>query len=154
MCSVLAVSYNRRFLTMGKVRAELSRKNKYWISKHRFYELYHFCLQYQEWKDEYNTLDGKKAINMDGMPHGSSVGSPTEALGIRRAELYNKIHLVEAIANEADPALSKYILKGVTEEGITFTYLQMRMGINCAPGTYYDRRRRFFWLLDKKYKKV
>ena len=135
---------------MTKIRAELSRKNKYWISKHRFYELYHFCLQYKEWKDEYSTLDGKKAINMDGMPHGTSVGSPTENLAIRRAMLSEKMHLVESVASEADPALAKFILKGVTEEGITFTYLQMRMDMNCAPGTYYDRRRRFFWLLDKK----
>ena len=137
---------------MTKIRAELSRKNKYWISKHRFYELYHFCLQYQEWKDEYATLDGKKAINMDGMPHGSGVGSPTEALGIQRAELSAKINLVESAAHETDPALEKYIIKGVTDENATFTYLKMIMGIECSDFTYYARRRKFFWILDKKLK--
>lgn len=28
------------------IRPEISPKNKYWISKHRHYELKHFCLQY------------------------------------------------------------------------------------------------------------
>ena len=32
-------------------RAEVSKKNKYYISKHRYYELKHFCLQYKEWED-------------------------------------------------------------------------------------------------------
>ena len=30
-------------------RAEVSKRNKYYISKHRYYELKHFCLQYSEW---------------------------------------------------------------------------------------------------------
>lgn len=32
---------------MTSVRCELSGTNKYWISKHRYYELKHFCLQYK-----------------------------------------------------------------------------------------------------------
>lgn len=28
------------------MRPELSQKNPYWIGKHRYYELKHFCLQY------------------------------------------------------------------------------------------------------------
>lgn len=32
---------------MGTViRPEISVKNRYWLPKHRYYELYHFCLQY------------------------------------------------------------------------------------------------------------
>ena len=115
--------------------------------------MYHFCLQYQEWKDEYAMLDGKKAMVYDGMPHGTTVGSPTERLAIRRAELAHNIHLVESTAEEADPTIAKYIIKGVTEEGITYTYLDMKMGISCSAGTYYSRRRRFFWLLDQKVSK-
>ena len=34
---------------MGKVR---TLNTKYGISKHRFKELYYWCLQYNEWKDE------------------------------------------------------------------------------------------------------
>ena len=38
------------------IRAELSKNNKYWISKHRYYELKHFCLQYPEWQKEYSNI--------------------------------------------------------------------------------------------------
>lgn len=46
---------------MSIVKPELSKANRYWISKHRYYELYHFCLQYYEWEKEYmyNTIYAK-----------------------------------------------------------------------------------------------
>ena len=39
------------------IRPELSKENPYYISKHRYYELTHFCLQYHEWKELYLSLD-------------------------------------------------------------------------------------------------
>ena len=39
------------------LRPELSPKNKYYIDKHRYYELKHFCLQYSEWKKSYSAFD-------------------------------------------------------------------------------------------------
>ena len=39
------------------LRSELSSKNKYYIDKHRCYELKHFCLQYPEWERAYAYLD-------------------------------------------------------------------------------------------------
>ena len=42
------------------IRPALSYKNKYWIEKHRYYELKHFCLQYPGWKRDYMALDGLK----------------------------------------------------------------------------------------------
>ena len=39
-------------------RAELSKKNPYYISKHRYYELKHFCRQYDEWKRALVRIDG------------------------------------------------------------------------------------------------
>lgn len=38
------------------IRPEISIKNKYWISRHRYYELKHFCLQYTDWKKMYLIL--------------------------------------------------------------------------------------------------
>lgn len=40
------------------IRPELSEKNPYWIEKHRYYELKHFCLQYPIWRKAYASLDG------------------------------------------------------------------------------------------------
>lgn len=38
------------------VRADISKKNAYWIDKHRYYELKHFCLQYPIWAKTYAEL--------------------------------------------------------------------------------------------------
>ena len=39
------------------IRPEITTKSDYQISKHRYYELKHFCLQYIEWKAEYTELN-------------------------------------------------------------------------------------------------
>ena len=38
------------------VRADISKKNAYWIDKHRYYELKRFCLQYPIWAKSYAEL--------------------------------------------------------------------------------------------------
>lgn len=133
-------------------RSQISKKNKYWISKHRFLEISHHCMQYNEWKDEYRTLESQllKGVEYDGMPHGTDVGNPTEIVGMRMAELKTKIERVENVAKEADPVLAKYILKAVTNEDVTFNYLKQFMDIPCEKDMYYDRRRKFYWLMNQR----
>lgn len=58
-----------------------------------------------------------------------------------------RVVLVERIAGEADNDLHTYILKAVTE-GLSYTYLRTKMNIPCGRDMYYDRYRKFFWLLD------
>lgn len=126
-------------------------QEKYDISKYRFRELYYFCLQYNEWLDElkYNT-DSVKSANNDGMPRGTNVSDQTGALGTRRAELARKCKIIEQTAIEVDPDIYRYIIQAVTNELITYEYLRMRMGIPCGKNVYYDRRRKFYWLLSQK----
>ena len=51
---------------MGTViRPEVSNKKEYWISRHRYYELKHFCLQYGEWKQAYNSITMLASSNLD-----------------------------------------------------------------------------------------
>ena len=53
------------------LRPELSSKNKYYIDKHRYYELKHFCLQYTEWKKSYSTFDDTIYLKTKlGIPYG------------------------------------------------------------------------------------
>ena len=124
---------------------------KYQISKHRFIELYHFCLQYNEWMDElkYKT-DTLKSIEVTDMPFAVGESDQTAQLACRRATLSDKCRLIEQTAMETDSELYEYILKAVTNENITFPYLYTVMGIPCSRNTYYDRRRKFYWLLDRK----
>lgn len=61
------------------IRAEISEKNKYWIDKHRHYELKHFCLQYPEWKRAYTEFaDVSVPLSMmERMPTSNLPGDPT-----------------------------------------------------------------------------
>jgi hypothetical protein len=132
------------------VRAEISESNKYWISKHRHYELKHFCLQYPEWKKEYLTL-GVPSASSAMLEVISSTNTPsdlTARYAIRRVYYAERIDLIEKIAKEADKYLYEYILRAVTE-GLSYTYLKSRLKIPCSRDMYYDRYRRFFWLLSE-----
>lgn len=62
------------------IRAEVSTKNRYWIEKHRYYELKHFCLQYSQWKKMYVSLDGLPSHSSMAarFEKNSSVSYPTE----------------------------------------------------------------------------
>ena len=117
------------------IRPEISRKNKYWINKHRHYELKHFCLQYPEWKRAYYSSPSISSSMSNDPSRSSSYGDPTARHAMR------KIHYI------ADKDLHNYILKGVTE-GLSYTYLRTKLGIPCSRDMYYDRYRKFFWLLD------
>ena len=45
------------------MKSTVSKKNKYWISRHRYLELVHFCAQYDEWIRIRNDLMGlQKAV--------------------------------------------------------------------------------------------
>ena len=126
-------------------------EKKYNISKHRFRELYYFCLQYQEWLDElkYKT-DDVSSVGITNMPTSHNTNSNVERLALRRAQLEEKCKILEQTAIEADPELYQYILKAVTNEGISYNYLKMVMNIPCCKNVWYDRRRKFYYLLSEK----
>lgn len=127
-------------------------KDKYGISKHKFLQAYHFCMQYNEWKDELKyKVDTVRSSENDGMPRGKGgTSNPTEQIAIKRAELEKKCEIVEKTAIEAAPDIYQWIIKAVTNEGITYTYLQEYMNIPCGKKLYYDRRRKFYYLLSMK----
>lgn len=127
-------------------------KKKYEISKHRFLELYHYCMQYSEWIDELNVMTDtvKGMANIEGSRSSGGLGSATEHLVIRRMKLQEKCALIEQTAIDADPALYSYIIEGVTTEYATYKYLKQVKDIPCGKDMYYDRRRRFYWLLSQR----
>ena len=131
------------------IRPEISEKNKYYIDKHRYYELKHFCLQYPVWKKEIvNIYDMTPSSNLEYLGSSNLPNDPTYNLVATKMYYETKIKMIEDIAKQADDFLYKYILKAVTE-GLSYTYLKSRLNIPCGRDTYYDRYRRFFWLLNK-----
>lgn len=133
------------------VRPELSEKNKYWVEKHRYYELKHFCLQYPIWKKAYLALNGLSARPTDLITFNQNggCGDPTSNRAIAMTRYSSKIQMIEKVAKETDPELARYILVAVTE-ALSYEHLKARLDIPCCRDTYYDRYRRFFWLLNKE----
>ena len=132
------------------IRPEISEKNKYYIDKHRHYELKHFCLQYPNWKREYSSCCdiGPNLSRFEQLYSNGGKSDPTLSWALRREEYSKKIELVEKAAKETDYILYKYILKAVTE-GLSYTYLKSVLRIPCSKDTYYNRYRKFFWLLSE-----
>lgn len=131
------------------IRPEVSKKNKYWISRHRYYELKHFCLQYNEWKKLYlETVPRIQIPKISRVKILENVSDPVGDLAVKRAELAGKMQLVEETAICTDRELYSYILAAVTE-GRPYTYLRTVMDIPCGKDYFYERYRKFFWLLSK-----
>lgn len=131
------------------IRPEISKTHKYWIDKHRYYELKHYCLQYPLWRNAYYSFDDVSIpLSMiEGVRTSNLPGDPTAKRAVMKAYYSEKIGFLESIALETDEFLHKYILKAVTE-GLSYTYLKTKLDIPCGRDTYYDRYRRFFWLLS------
>ena len=128
-----------------------SKKNPYYISKHRYLELKHFCLQYPEWKQRYRELE-------DSIKHSKYYISTGECTSDRDivsemaselAELNRKIKMVEKCCEETDPELANYILQAVTR-ACTYEYFQTHSGIPCCRDTFYLRYRKYFWMLNRR----
>ena len=110
-----------------RIRPELSKRNPFWLDRHRYYELKHFCLQYPLWKKE--------------------LSNPTFEKAEARLYFSNRIAMVEQAAFDADPVLMEYILRAVVG-GYGYESLRTKYDIPCSKDTYYDLYRRFFWLLS------
>lgn len=129
------------------LRAKLSENNPYYIDKHRYYELKHFCLQYPDWKKTYSLFDGYEPVQNGLGIVTSNINDTTAKYGIAREYYSRRIEMVERTTRNTDKVLAPYILQGVTE-GYSYDILKARLDIPCCKDTYYELYRRFFWLLD------
>ena len=132
------------------IRPEISEKSKYYIDKHRYYELKHFCLQYKEWKKAYASCNESIIFTagIERMPSGNLPSDLTAKYALKKLQHGSRIKLIERIAMEADEFLYPYLLKAVTE-GLSYTHLKAKLDIPCGRDMYYDRYRKFFWLLSE-----
>ena len=115
------------------IRPELSEANRYWIEKHRYYELKHFCLQYPLWRHAYNSLIDYPSSWPQLVPPCKTnfISDPVTKHIDERLYYADRMKMIERVAKETDEELSCYILEAITD-------------------VYYDLYRRFFWLLSKE----
>lgn len=113
-----------------------------YISKHRYYELRHFCYQYHEWE--------KAKTNLKIFPGGKNpenIPDPTGDTAVKLEELESNIKLVNDILDQTDPTIS-YWLKMCVCDGKSYDVLQA-YGVPCGKEYFYKRYKLFFYLLDK-----
>lgn len=126
------------------LRPELSKGNQYYIPKHRYYELRHFCLQYPEWKRLYYSLSPYPTPNLLTKSDPNYISDPTSHLAVKKLVARKNMDLVEGIAKITAEDLYPYLLKGVTE-GLGYS----KLNPPCCKEVYYDIYRKFFFVLSK-----
>jgi hypothetical protein len=101
------------------------------------------------WKKAYTAFDNAGIPSSSGerLPSSNIPGDPTGRDAVMKAYYSERIQLIEKTAMDADKFLYTYILRAVTEE-LSYTYLKTKLKIPCGRDMYYDRYRRFFWLLN------
>lgn len=132
------------------IRPEVSSKNEYWIERHRYYELKHFCLQYPIWKKARTSIDGlvHSPNSLDIFSKTNRISDPTERCAEARMYYSERIDMIDHVANQVGEDLSEYIIRGITE-GLSYDILRMRYNIPCCKDVYYNLYRKFFWTLNK-----
>ena len=120
------------------------------LSKHRYYELVHWCLQYPEWEQMIRTIKFIPDVNQTQSRKSKwNAKRGTEEAGAILAEASSNMELIKRICRETSKELYSWVLLAVTK-GMSFTELKMQYGIPCERDMFYDRRRKFFLLLDKE----
>lgn len=131
---------------MADIKAELSSKNDYWIPKHRYYELKHFCLQYRDWRQSYGSVNCVSSPAL--VARSGAISDPVEHAAKLRLFFKDRMDMVEQAAHEADPTIWNRIFKAVTE-GLSYDVLNAREPMPCSREYYYAVYRRFFWILSR-----
>lgn len=131
------------------IRPELSVKNKYYIEKHRYYELRHFCLQYPIWKKTLSAIGNIKYASPDISSVRIEGGNADPTADLVQARIFysDRISMVEKVAAKTDSEIAAYLLRGVTE-GVAYEYLKSKLNIPCCREKYYELYRKFFYLLS------
>lgn len=131
------------------IRPKISEKNKYYIDKHRYYELKHYCLQYPLWEKQYNELmDITKISDLKKSSRTNKITDYTAETVEKRLYYRERMDMVIKAANDADTDLADYILKAVAH-GLSYEALRLQLNMPCSRDVYYDRYRKFFYLLSK-----
>lgn len=129
------------------IRPEISKKSKYYISKHRYYELKHFVQQYPDWVKELREIDSLTKRPVDHII-SNDISDPVLKAVEKRVELSRRIKLITDASNQTDKIIGIYILTAVINNE-SYERINARSPIPCCREVYYELYRKFFWLLDQ-----
>lgn len=132
------------------VRPEISKKNDYYISKDRYYELKHFCLQYCDWQKALLSLE---TLNFNGkipefITSSKYYASPVEKICMAREYYRDRIQMIEKACLLADSEISDFVLMAVTKN-LSCVALINKYEMPCGKDKFYNAYRKFFWHLSQ-----
>lgn len=110
---------------------------EYKLSKHRFYELKHFCLQYGEWQFKYLTFDGWPT------EANKNEGDTTSRDGISRADLMRNMQMINDVVDMTCPEEYQNAMFACVTQGI-------RPRLTRDELDFWHYYRKFFWELSKR----
>ena len=73
---------------------------------------------------------------------------PTGDTAVKIAYYKERLAMVERAADECDASIGIYILKAVTK-GLSYDQVKAQDDLPCGKDYFYDRLRKFFYILDK-----
>lgn len=130
------------------------RKDPFYLPKYQFRTAVNFCLQYKDLKAEYATMDGRRGMIYDDMPHGTGTTDPTMSVAEARMRISNKIDIIEGAVKTVSCYSSKriatHLLLAVTEEGMTYKELQEKYKIPVDRPSFSRYRRMIYWIVAQK----
>lgn len=133
---------------MGTViRPEITKKNRWYIDRHRYYELKHFCMQCPIWKKELSRLNEYARSNPASAPVLTE-HRIVEDIAAKRMYFSARIDMLEKAAADTDPVLGKYILEGVVN-GKSYDAINALHRVPACKDIYYDLYRKFFYILSE-----
>ncbi len=128
-----------------------TKKSKYYVDPPLYKHAISWCLCYPVWKKELEALpDANRAIDYArDKVQSSSDYDATASLAMKRLDLEYKVNLLETTAKLVMPDADKYLIRFVTEEGVTVEEL-IRSGMPYCKNLFYLMRQKFFYLLSKR----
>lgn len=109
------------------------RKSKrWWISEAESRLTYAYALMYNEWKNEKD-----------------SGQSATESAALRREDLARKMEVIDQTLIETDPDMYQWLKYAVVNRGVSYDVM-LAKGMPCSDKVFYERRRKFYYLLSKR----
>lgn len=122
---------------------------EYEISRERFLELKHKCLQYPEWIRNRNDCYELSSAGADGMSKGSSGSTSVVERQADKARKYAELaDMVERClfeATDGNAAIIPYLRKNICY-GIPY----ISLSVPCDKNKFTKYRHKFYYILDKK----
>lgn len=130
------------------IRPELSKNNPYYISRNRYYELKHFCLQYNEWKNALKDISQTLSNGIIELKHDDNdPPNPVERIIFLREKYICRIEMVDKVVSEFG-YLSEGLKKALTE-GVSYEKLKIFGLAPCCKEVWYAAYHKCFWILDR-----